>query len=81
MVEHYQNLTLQELQTGYHSLGDFLNPNSKTADDSDAGGAIRDYPTMCASDLDRAGSISDSLLKKQSFDLHKYSTDYDSDES
>jgi len=36
---------------------------------------------MSDSDLDSAGSISDSLLKKQSFDLHKYSTDYDSDES
>lgn len=78
-IEMYQNLTVEELQTGYDNIGDFLTPNSATFDESDGGASIRDFATFSDSSYDSAGIISDDLIKKQSFDLHKFDTEYDSD--
>ena len=78
IINQYQNAPIEELHTGYADIGEFLDPNSKTFDESDGGGTIRDFATFSDSDLDSAGIHPDSFLKKQSFDLHKYDTTFDS---
>ena len=100
MMYMYRNLTIKQLTIGYANIFDFLNPNSKTFDESDGGRfpqnppafgdtGLRDFITFSdsafdsdvgiqAPDADSTNSINPDLLKKQSFDLDKFDTVYDS---